>query len=563
MEQLRLLLAIVLTVIVFLLWDLFFAPERPEHKPESPKQSETQQQHGPSDEKSEHAAEKDVSGKDYKETDASEKVDVPSTRFKTITVENNLYRAEISERGAAVRHFVLKEYREGAGDDSPPEVLVPEENKAGTALVRFSAPGMPDLSEALFTTDVDSDYLEVSGQEQTLSFYWKAGEDLVLEKRYRFYPDNYKIGLSINVINQSEESLPADLILEMTNLSPGSGGTFRSFAFQGPFAYIDSKLEEIDPGDIEDKSAYDGSVYWTGITDRYFMTTLVPESPAQTEIRLSLEKNPELIRLSYLQPGETIAPGDSRRFDYMLYMGPKRMPELKQFGHELDRAIDFGFFDIIAKPCLWLMNKIHDNVVSNYGFAIILLTILIKIIFWPLGSKSYRSMAEMKKLQPLMSDIRKKYKDDKKKMNEEVMRLYKTYKVNPMSGCLPMVVQIPVFIAFYRMLYEAIELRHAPFMLWINDLSSPDRLFRFDVSIPFMAPPYGIPVLTVIMGATMFLQQKLSPPPGDPSQAKIMMFMPLIFTVIFINFPAGLVLYWLTNNVLSIAQQYYVTRKTV
>ncbi|MGM0682028.1 MAG: membrane protein insertase YidC, partial [Thermodesulfobacteriota bacterium] len=438
-------------------------------------------------------------------------------------------------------------------------VLVPEENRAGTALVRLAARGLPDASEAVFTTDFDSDRMEVSDGERTLSFYWKAGEDFVLEKRYRFYPDSYKIGLSINIINKSESTLPSDLFLEMTNPPPEG----RTFSFQGPFASIDSKLEEIKVGKIDDKSLYPGKIQWAGIEDRYFMTAMVPVDPVQTELRLSHEQDRNLVRVTYLQPGEAIEPGGSRQFDYELFMGPKRMSDLKEFGHDLEKAIDFGFFDIIAKPCLWLMNKIHDNVVSNYGVAIILLTILFKIIFWPLGNKSYRSMAEMKKLQPLMSDIRKKYKDDKKKMNEEVMRLYKTYKVNPMSGCLPMVVQIPVFIAFYRMLYEAIELRHAPFMLWINDLSSPDRLFRFDVTIPFMAPPYGIPVLTVIMGATMFLQQKLSPPPGDPAQAKIMMLMPLIFTVIFINFPAGLVLYWLTNNVLSIAQQYYVTRKIV
>ncbi|MGD9097470.1 MAG: membrane protein insertase YidC, partial [Desulfobacterales bacterium] len=176
-------------------------------------------------------------------------------------------------------------------------------------------------------------------------------------------------------------------------------------------------------------------------------------------------------------------------------------------------------------------------------------------------NKSYKSMSEMKRMQPLMAEIREKYKDDKKKMNEEMMGLYRTYKINPMGGCLPMLVQLPVFLALYNMLYGAIELRHAPFIGWINDLSSPDRLFSFGFSIPFMEPPYGIPVLTVIMGATMFLQQKMSPPPGDPAQAKIMLFLPLIFTFIFINFPAGLVLYWLVNNILSIAQQYYVQKK--
>jgi YidC/Oxa1 family membrane protein insertase len=170
-------------------------------------------------------------------------------------------------------------------------------------------------------------------------------------------------------------------------------------------------------------------------------------------------------------------------------------------------------------------------------------------------------MNDMKRMQPLMTEIREKYKDDKKKMNEETMALYRTYKINPMGGCLPMVVQLPVFFALYRMLYQAIELRHAPFFGWINDLSAPDRLFQFGFSIPFMEPPYGIPVLTIVMGATMFLQQKMSPPPGDPTQAKLMMFMPLIFTVIFINFSAGLVLYWLINNIFSIAQQYYIQKK--
>ena len=206
------------------------------------------------------------------------------------------------------------------------------------------------------------------------------------------------------------------------------------------------------------------------------------------------------------------------------------------------------------------MNQIY-KVIPNYGIAIIILTLITKVILFPLGNKSYKSMNDMKRMQPLMTEIREKHKDDKKKMNEETMALYRTYKINPVGGCLPMVVQLPVFFALYRMLYQAIELRHAPFFGWINDLSAPDRLFEFGFSVPFMEPPHGIPVLTIVMGATMFLQQKMSPPPGDPTQAKLMMFMPLIFTVIFINFSAGLVLYWLINNVFSIAQQYYIQKK--
>jgi len=187
--------------------------------------------------------------------------------------------------------------------------------------------------------------------------------------------------------------------------------------------------------------------------------------------------------------------------------------------------------------------------------------VLIKILFWPLTHKSYKSMKELQKIQPLMTRIREKYKNNKEQLNRELMNLYKTYKVNPMSGCLPMIVQIPVFFALYKILGYSIELRHAPFILWIDDLSAPDRLFNFPFKIPLMAPPYGIPVLTLLMGASMYIQQKMTPTAGDPSQMKIMQFLPLIFTVMFINFPSGLVLYWLVNNVLSIIQQYFINKK--
>lgn len=551
MEHLRLLLAIFLTIIVFLLWELLFVPEQPVKPPAGPADSGA-----PSEVKPASPAPDTQNMRQAEE----KPVAVPKTTVKTVTVETNLYRAVITEKGAAIRSFVLKHYRADGPGGEDPKNLVPKANHAGTALVHLVGAGFPDISGEVFTTRFRQSRLKVDNASESISFFWESGQGLVVEKRYTFHPDSYGIGLAVKLVNQAETAVSPGLLLEMTN-PPPSGSTF---VFQGPFAYINQELEEIDIDDIAEKNVYAGPIAWAGIEDRYFMTALVPENVLETEIRLALESSAKpLLRVGYFQPPAPVPAGGSRQYAYRLYMGPKRMSDLNRFGHDLEEAINFGFFDIIAKPCLWLMNQIHDHVIANYGVAIILLTLIFKIIFWPLGNKSYRSMAEMKKLQPLMTEIRKKYKDDKKKMNEEVMRLYRTYKVNPMSGCLPMVVQIPVFIAFYRMLYEAIELRHAPFLLWINDLSAPDRLFRFDVSIPFMAPPYGIPVLTIIMGATMFLQQKISPPPGDPSQAKFMMMMPLIFTVIFINFPSGLVLYWLTNNVFSIAQQYYITRKTV
>ena len=238
--------------------------------------------------------------------------------------------------------------------------------------------------------------------------------------------------------------------------------------------------------------------------------------------------------------------------------GRKTILVLQPLGFELDRAVHFGFFDIIAKPLLWVL-RFFNGFFHNYGWSIIVLTILIKILFWPLTHKSYKSMKDMQKIQPKIAKLREKYKDNREKLNQETMALYKTYKVNPMGGCLPMIIQIPVFFALYSLLGYAIELRHAPFLLWINDLSAPDRL-SIGIQLPYVGN--GIPVLTLLMGASMFIQQKMTPTTGDPTQAKMMLFLPVIFTFMFINFAAGLVLYWLVNNILSIGQQYYINKYT-
>lgn len=561
MEQWRLFLAIVLSIFVFFLWEVLFV----DHKEVQPPPASEQSLKGPAKKTAEDGRPQEAEAPASPEEEAGisgEKAEpvLSDKEFESVTVESPLYTARISQRGAAFTSFVLHKYREEAGADAPFKQLVPQDNRQGTSLVYMAGMDPEKWFNARFTTDFSGDRLNLQDGRKTLSFFWESPGGIVVEKRYSFLPDSYKIDLDVVVRNQSGRALRDKLVLTLQNPVPGDTSRF---AFEGPFAYMNGDLEEFDIDDIGEQPAHSGNIEWAGLCDRYFMTTVIPDSGQGTKFSLARDPDREMLAVSFIAKERRIPAKMQDTFHFSLYMGPKRLSELRDYGSHLAQAVNFGFFDIIAKPCLWLMNAIHDNIIANYGVAIILLTILFKVLFWPLGSKSYRSMAEMKRLQPLMADIRKKYKDDKKKMNEEVMRLYKTYKVNPMSGCLPMVVQIPVFIAFYRMLYEAIELRHAPFMLWINDLSSPDRLFRFDVNIPLMLPPYGIPVLTIIMGATMFLQQKISPPPGDPSQAKFMMMLPLIFTVIFINFPSGLVLYWLVNNVISIAQQYYITKKTL
>lgn len=554
MEQWRLFLAIFLSIIVFAVWQYFFAPKQEEVQPPP----STGQNMTKNSEQSSPGAEESATTE--KLSDSAVNIAAVSDKFDMKTIHSPLYTAVISSKGAVLTSFILEKYKDNLDDPNLKKQLIPDSDKIGTVIVTIDGNHFPDFSKASFTADYSGEIMEVSSGVQSISFFSHASPDFILEKKYTFYPDSYKIDLEIVLKNVSIQAQDGSIMISLTNPPVESKSRY---GFEGPFAFVNNSLEQISIKDIKKKGSLTGTIDWAGIETQYFMSAVIPDTATGNSVRLQLDEKDDLVEVQLTRQAQAFQPATSYAYKYMLFFGPKRIQDLVKCGHQLEKAVNFGFFDIIAKPCLWMMDLIHDKVISNYGACIILLTIFFKLIFWPLGTKSYKSMAEMKKLQPLMEEIRKKYKDDKKKMNEEIMGLYRTYKVNPMSGCLPMVVQIPVFIAFYRMLYGAIELRHAPFAFWINDLSSPDRLFRFGFAIPMMTPPYGIPVLTIIMGATMLLQQKLSPPPGDPAQAKMMMMMPIVFTVIFINFPSGLVLYWLVNNILSIAQQYYITKKSV
>jgi YidC/Oxa1 family membrane protein insertase len=554
MEQARLVIAIVLSVLVFLLWQVFFVDKQADQQSaqkveQPPAKEEMVKEPKPSPE-----APKIVEPENA--TVAETQDAIPARIPRTITVDTPYYTVKLSEKGAGFTSFVLKDYRETVQKNSPLQDLLPRENLIETVITGFAGNSLPELDNAVFSTNVNADDIRIKDAAQEVTFYWKSSQGVAVQKTYKFSADTYLIGLNVAVQNGSDRSLEDKLYVALNSTVPHENSRY---GFEGPSVLIDKKLDEIKIKDIAKKSTYSGNINWVALQDRYFMMSVIPAQLSESSMRLQL-KGDDFIEAQYLMPQDSIGPGTQHSYQYLLFFGPKSMKVLNDAGHDLGKALNFGMFDFLAKPCVWLMNKLY-SVIPNYGIAIIILTIMIKVILWPLGSKSYKSMSEMKKIQPLMKEIREKYKNDKKKMNEEVMSLYRTYKINPLGGCLPMVVQLPVFFALYRMLYQAIELRHAPFFLWIDDLSAPDRLFRFDFAIPFMQPPYGIPVLTIIMGATMLLQQKMSPPMGDPAQAKMMMFMPLIFTVIFINFSSGLVLYWLVNNILSIAQQYYIQKK--
>jgi YidC/Oxa1 family membrane protein insertase len=473
-----------------------------------------------------------------------------------ITVDTPLYRAKISENGAVFFSFLLKNYRETVQKDSPLKQILTNDETLGVGRLGFTGKSIAGLDKAVFSANLASNQLEVKDSPRELTFLWRSQDGIIIEKTYKFAPHTYAIGMDVTIKNGSGRGLQDRLFVTLNGKAPGDK---RMYAFEGPSALINDELEEFKTKKLKDQDTFDGKIKWVALQTRYFMSSLLPEQIEEASLHLEL-KSDKFVTARYRQPEKAIQPGTQYIYKYQFFMGPKRIQELKTVGNDLHKVVNFGWFDIIAKPFLWLMNTFY-SVIPNYGVAIIILTLLVKLVLWPLGQKSYKSMNEMKKIQPLMKEIREKYKDDKQRMNKEVMGLYRTYKVNPLGGCLPMVVQLPVFFALYRMLYEAIELRHAPFFLWIDDLSAPDRLFRFGFTVPFMEPPFGIPVLTIVMGASMLLQQKMSPPMGDATQAKMMMFMPIIFTVIFINFSSGLVLYWLVNNLLSIGQQYYTQKK--
>jgi YidC/Oxa1 family membrane protein insertase len=555
MDQARLLIAIVLSAAVFLVWQFFFvdrdAVQKTAKKTDQPPAATEQVQPA----KPYAAQQQSAVTKTAGVTDTA--VAKPADTTRLITIDTPLYRATLSEKNAGFISFILKNYREYVAEDSPLKELIPQEGAFETVVVGYDGKTLEGLDNAIFSVDRDVDSIDVKAQSEKLTFAWKSNQGVVVEKTYSFTADSYVIGLDLTVKNGSERSIQDKLYIALRGKVPKGG---RAYGFEGPSTLIDDSLEEVDIDDIEDKNTYSGSLKWVAVQDRYFMTSIIPDQAQEASMRLYVKEG-DMVEAQYVNPVSDIRPGTQFTYQYALFFGPRSTEVLNGVGHDLGKALNFGFFDIIAKPCVWLMNRLY-SVIPNYGIAIMVLTLLIKLVLWPLGSKSYKSMAEMKKIQPLMKEIREKHKDDKKKMNEEVMGLYRTYKVNPLGGCLPMVVQLPVFFALYRMLYQAIELRHAPFFLWVDDLSAPDRLFNFAIDhIPFMDPPYGIPVLTIIMGASMILQQKMSPPMGDPTQAKMMMFMPVIFTVIFINFSSGLVLYWLVNNLLSISQQYYIQKK--
>lgn len=489
---------------------------------------------------------------------------------RDITVETANYTAVFSTRGAALKSFQLKDYRKECtkcvGDIWPAiknfvtgkkqpakgksndliEVVSLQENMPYPLALTFPESSPEISADSVFSADVTRLDMTKNKNKQSLVFS-RTFNEIRVEKIYTFNADNYSIALDVKISNLTDAPVTKIPYLNWYEyVDPGE--QVDSYSKEGPVAYVSKSIERRKSADVSKEETIGPDVSWGGFERKYFMAVIIPQDPSLTSVNMSRENNVVSVNLKGAK--NIIPPEQSSSFKYNLFIGPKDYAMLKKHGLSLEEAIEFDSFIPGLKWLsigLLLFIKFLYQFVGNYGVAIVLLTILIKILFWPLGNISYKSMKEMQKIQPKITALREKYKNDQAKLGQETMALYKAHKVNPFGGCLPILIQIPVFIGLYNTLLYAIELRHSPFFWWIQDLSAKD---------PYYITP-------IVMGATQFIQQKMTPTMGDPMQAKIMLAMPIVFTFIFLNFPSGLVIYWLINNIISIGQQVYINKKLV
>ncbi len=527
MENNRTILAVVLIVLLWSAYSLFFAPQV-----QVPQVVETKV-----------AEQVTVSNQNVKPKIAigttQDLVIDNNVNESFVTVTSQYYDIKLSTLGATVNSIVLNQYKESNTSFSPPFVLFDGDSLNSSTLKTSGSDGLYLPSNLNYNVVEGVKKVEVLNQDVAVTFV-ATTDDFIISKKYIFHPVNYAFDVEVKLVSKK------DIVngkLNLSLISPwDKDDKAEMYSFIGAVTFNGEELAEDKSADLEESpKIYKQGVVWSGYTSKYFLQAVSPGSAID---QLFISAGDGYVENRFTSTPINIVVGQDIDFSYSSYFGPKQDEYLVASGHQFKDVIDYGFFHPLSKPLMVFLKFLYSYI-GNYGISIILLTICIKLIFWPLTQKSYKSMKGMQKLQPEMKKMREKHGKDKQKLNQEMMSFYKDNKVNPLGGCLPMLIQIPVFFALYRVLLGSIELRHAPFMMWITDLSTKD--------------PYYITPL--IMGVTMFLQQKMTPTNMDPTQEKIMLLMPVVFTFMFLNFPAGLVLYWLTNNLLTILQQYLIRRQ--
>ena len=463
-------------------------------------------------------------------------------------VETDLYRIHISTTGGDLRQVDLLEYPANTNADSPPFRLMNDSlpNLFVLQSGLRSSTGAEPTHHINYTTPQSRYSMPAGADTLQIPLSWRSPEGVEVIKRYTFHRGGYAIDLDHEVRNNSGSDWEGRAYrqLQRTQIAETGQSSF-IYTYMGGVIYSPEekyekiKFDEMVEQDL-DRTITGG---WAAMLQHYFLGAVIPGADIPQRYYTKTLSNARYV-IGMISPARTVPANASSTFSSRLYVGPKLQDEMKQVAPGLELTVDYGVLTVLAQPLFWLLKTIHTYV-GNWGWAIVLVTVIIKLAFYKLSETSYKSMANMRKMAPRMQSLKERYGDDRQKLNQAMMELYKKEKINPLGGCLPIVVQIPVFIALYWVLLESVELRQAPFMLWITDMSSPD-------------PYYVLPLL---MGATMLIQQKLNPAPLDPIQAKVMMVLPVVFTVFFAFFPSGLVLYWVVNNTLSIAQQWVITRR--
>ena len=419
---------------------------------------------------------------------------------------------------------------------------------AQSGLIGKDGPDKSSKTRPVYQTSANEFSLKDNEDKLTVDLNFSK-DGVSITKRYTFTRGDYLVQLEHIVDNQTDSDWSANIFAQIKrdrSSDPSQGNAMGMQAYLGAALFTpEEPYTKIDFDDMDEQNfsqKINGG--WLAILQHYFISAWVPSSEGAYNYQTRVLKDKGLYIVGLTGQRFTVAPGSTETVDLQFYAGPKIQDRLKEIANGLEYTIDYGWLWFIAQPLFWLLNMLH-GVVQNWGLAIILVTVVIKAVFFPLSAASYRSMANMRRVAPKLQDLKERYGDDRQKMSQEMMSLYKEEKINPLGGCLPILVQMPVFIALYWVLMESVELRQAPFYLWIIDLSVKDPFF----------------ILPILMGITMFIQTSLNPTPPDPTQAKVMKMMPIMFTFFFMFFPAGLVLYWLVNNILSIAQQSYINKK--
>jgi YidC/Oxa1 family membrane protein insertase len=475
----------------------------------------------------------------------------PAAVGESISVKTDLFDVEINTAGGDIRRVTMQKVFSAKNGKEPLTLLEPNSKHYFVTQTGLLGEGLPNHKTAY---TAESRAFVLGPAKDTLEVRLKAKEgNAEVVKRFTFQRGSYEIGVSYDVVNTSDKPIAPHAYFQFLrdgNPPSEEAAQTNAFAgvttFTGPAVYTDeSKFVKVDFSDItkgkqsHPKKAKDG---WIAMIQHYFVSAWLPKPGVEREY-FTNRIGDNLFTSGVVVPLGAIAPGATASVSVPVYMGPQETETLEKIAPGLNLVVDYGWLYILAAPLFWILKWIH-GIVGNWGWAIVLLTVLIKLVFYPLNAKAGRSMAQMKVLAPKMEKLKQLYGEDRQKMNQAMMELYRTEKINPLGGCLPILVQIPVFIALYWVLLASIELRHAPWLGWIQDLSAPDPYF----------------ILPIIYAVSMLVQTRLNPQPADPVQAKVMLIMPIMFSVFFLFFPSGLVLYWVVQNLLSIVQQWHINR---